>query len=337
MSTSAPRRPLLRSLAALAATSIAVLLASCGGSNNNVNSVASIGDSLSDLGAYKWGPVEAAGGGRFTTNPGSIWVEKVADYYGTTISRNRTAGVGNPSPTVYGGLGYGQGGARVSQLPGVGDAITANAMPCRDQVTAHLSAVGGRVPSDQLVFVLCGANDVFYQLGVFNASVNGGMPLQTAQANAITAVTTAGTELAAEVKRLVAAGGSKIVVLNVPDSGATPFGTSAGAPAQALITAMTDALNNALKAGLTGTAGVQLLDLNTFNKGVYANPSAYGFSNKTLPACNTSSSLICAPSNLVAAGADQSYMFADGVHPTTRGHSVFADYVIGAIAASIPK
>ena len=75
---SAWRRHLLQ---AAAAGSIAALLAACGDTRPNVESVVSFGDSLSDLGTFQWGPQAAAGGGRYTTNAGTIWVEQVASAY----------------------------------------------------------------------------------------------------------------------------------------------------------------------------------------------------------------------------------------------------------------
>ena len=53
-----------------------------------------------------------------------------------------------------------------------------------------------------------------------------------------------------------------------------------------------------------------------------ADPSAFG------------SSLFCSPQTYTAPNADQTYMFADTVHPTTRLHALFAQYVEQQIAAS---
>ena len=64
------------------------------------------GDSLTDSGSYK--PVTPPGTGRFTTNPGPVWAQLVAEHYGTTAS-----------PANQGGTDYAQGGARVTGLPGV--------------------------------------------------------------------------------------------------------------------------------------------------------------------------------------------------------------------------
>lgn len=44
--------------------------------------VVSFGDSLSDVGTYAPVITASFGGGRFTTNPGEVWTQKVAEYYG---------------------------------------------------------------------------------------------------------------------------------------------------------------------------------------------------------------------------------------------------------------
>ena len=67
------------------------------------------GDSLSDAGAYRpgltalVGAQAAAGLGRFTTNPGPVWAELIAQTYG-----------GNAAPFNAGGTNYAQGGMRVA-------------------------------------------------------------------------------------------------------------------------------------------------------------------------------------------------------------------------------
>ena len=68
-------------------------------------------------------------------------------------------------------------------------------------------------------------------------------------------------------------------------------------------------------------------------KEVLANPAAYGFVNATTPACTTSSSLLCTPATLVTLNAASTYVFADGVHPTTATHALFAQYLIAELTA----
>jgi len=79
-------------------------VAACGGGGDSNSTppggvtlqVVSFGDSLSDVGTYS--PVATAdfGGGRFTTNPGQIWVQNVAQYYGGTVTPAQTGGLGIP-------------------------------------------------------------------------------------------------------------------------------------------------------------------------------------------------------------------------------------------------
>ncbi|MEK7984379.1 acylhydrolase, partial [Burkholderia contaminans] len=56
----------------------------------------------------------------------------------------------------------------------------------------------------------------------------------------------------------------------------------------------------------------------------------YGVANATA----FGSSLFCSPQNYTVANADQTYMFADTVHPTTRLHALFAQFAQSKIAAS---
>ncbi|HET9762047.1 MAG TPA: autotransporter outer membrane beta-barrel domain-containing protein, partial [Casimicrobiaceae bacterium] len=64
-----------------------------------------------------------------------------------------------------------------------------------------------------------------------------------------------------------------------------------------------------------------------------ANPAAFGLSNVTTPACTIPISVLCTPATLVAPNAAQTFLFADGVHPTTAGHQILADYAASVIEA----
>jgi outer membrane lipase/esterase len=237
----------------------------------------------------------------------------------------------------------------VSQLPGVGGnpggiagvALESAALPIRDQVSAHLAASNGAIPDSQLILLWGGANDVFHQLGVFEASVAAGQPAATAREAALAALATAGTELAGEVRRLVAAGATKVVVPDVPDIAPTPYGQSLPPEGRALPGAMVQTLNQALAAGLDGVAGVQRID-GTYFADALARPAAYGFANTTVPACTyptpqAPSSLYCSPGTLNAPDADTTFLYADGAHPSGGSHRNFADFVIARIGAAIPR
>ena len=71
-----------------------------------------------------------------------------------------------------------------------------------------------------------------------------------------------------------------------------------------------------------------------------ANFKANGFAvSNTAQACDASktpddTSLLCSPATYVAPDADQTYMFADDLHPTTHLHTLFAQFVEQQIAQS---
>jgi outer membrane lipase/esterase len=261
------------------------------------------GDSLTDSGSF---------GSKFTTNPGPVWSENVASHFGTTATPNLTTG----------GSNYAQGGARVNATPGVG--IT-GAQPISVQIDGFLST-NPRLDSRSLFAIWGGANDVLFQYGAFGA----GQPLAISQAGVVTAA----DDLATQISRLHAAGARYILVPNLPDIGATPFGASQPAGGAALLTGFSSLYNTELFTNLAGTGlKVIALDVNSLFKEVLANPASYGFRNATTPACTVASSFSCTSATLVASDAAQTYVFADPVHPTTATHRILSDYAISVIEA----
>lgn len=270
------------------------------------------GDSLSDAGSFA--AFVPPGTGRFTTNPGPVWAERVAAALGTEAA-----------PAVAGGTNYAQGGARVSRLPGVPDTspLTAAAMPVSDQVAAYL-APSGRAQSGALHSLWAGANDVFVAID----------PARPEAANPAGNVIASAAELAGLAASLQAAGARYIVVANVPDIGATPFGASLGAAGAGGLTALSSLYNQTLFGNLAA-AQVRVIPLDTFAllREVSADPARYGFVNVSIPACGATPSLVCTQAALVAPGADQNFLFADGVHPSSGGHAVIADYALSVLRA----
>lgn len=259
------------------------------------------GDSLSDAGTF---------GARFTTNPGPVWSEVLAERLGTQAA-----------PAAAGGTNFAVGGARVTSLPGIPPAPPTDAAPpLTTQITGHLAATGGIASPNALYSVWGGANDIFFATGL-----GAGAPAYVVQ--------TAG-ELSAQVARLQAAGARTIVVPNAPDIGSTPFGVSQGPAGAAALTQLSAAFNQALYADLAAR-GLRVAAADTFTllNEVLADPGAYGFVNASVPACGATPSLLCTPADLVTPGADQTFVFADGVHPTTGAHALIADYVAGILAA----
>jgi len=268
------------------------------------------GDSLSDAGSFK--PVLPPGTGKFTTNPGPIWAEVLAQRYGSTAT-----------PANQGGNDYAEGGARVTQLPGFpASPPTGTATSVSVQVQQFLAK--GAVDPHALYSVWAGANDLFVQLGL--AQTGAITPTQL-QAN----LATAAVQLVQQVGILNAAGARYIMVFNLPDVGNTPFGRGSGQGPS--ISALSSFFNSTLSTGLDALH-VDVIRLNIFSllNEVVANPAAYGFTNASSPAC-TVPSLLCTSSTLVDPNAAKTYVFADSVHPTTAGHQVIADYAASVIEA----
>ena len=102
------------------------------------------GDSLTDSGHFQDGlPADIRDvAGRFTTNPGLVWSQWLAAYYGTDGTTDN-----------QGGTNYAIGGARI-------DTPVANTIPVTAQVELYLSTHGGRADPNALYTVWGGGNDL---------------------------------------------------------------------------------------------------------------------------------------------------------------------------------
>ena len=318
------------------------LFAACGGGGGGSNNgsgaatpqggvnlqVVSFGDSLSDVGTYA--PIASAvGGGRFTTNPGQVWTQDVAQYYGGSLSAAFTIDITHKL-SAQNGLGYAEGGATVATPANQNDFLTdviGNVeMPVNQQVSSYLTTHGS-FNSSQLILVWAGANDVLRA---------GSLPA------AAPTVQTAASALAQIVGQIVQNGATHVVVVNVPNVGLSPKGIASpdgGANLTQLSQLFNADLNTALQAdGLQGK--IIQIDSYTWVDQIIANFQANGFTvTNTGQACDPTktpddTSLLCSPATYVTANADQTYMFADDLHPTTHLHTLFAQYVEQQIAQS---
>lgn len=276
------------------------------------------GDSLSDGGYFRRGLGLPAAIGRFTTNPGLTAAEILAQRYGYTTA---------PS-NVTGGTNYAQGGARVALSPGITPTGLAE-RPMRAQITEYLTANGGRADPGALYSLWAGANDIFVNLTL----VQNGLISAADLPNVISA---AGSAMVGEVGRLRAAGARYIIVYTVPNVGATP--QFRGTPLVSTVTQLSAGYNTALFTTLKG-AGLDVIPVDTFTllNEIQADFARYGFTNITGTACNLAatngSSLFCSPAAYVTPNANQTYLFADGVHPTSAAHSIVADFTQALIEA----
>jgi phospholipase/lecithinase/hemolysin len=398
-------RTLLRTTQIAIASAAFALLAACGGGGGSDNAtstppggvnlqVVSFGDSLSDVGTYSPNILPGFGGGKFTTNPGNIWVQNVAQYYGGTITPAYEGGFGLPL-TATGGLGYAQGGADVSAANPQGEGwapgnAAATTVPVATQVSNYLGAHGS-FNANQLVLINGGANDIFQfstntNLAAVGAAVQtaiggGAVPNTPAgQVQAIagymqtnnTQVFQSAVALATQLQTIVGAGAKHVVLMTVPDIGQTPLGVQANAQspgAGGLLSGISAAYNATvmqLIAPLVASGAVIVVDaFGWFDNVLLPNAAAEGFTvTNTGTACNITQmvanatayaqqhpevlaatgltaqqygaqfdmSLFCSPATLTVPGADQTYIFADAVHPTTHTHALFAQFVEQTIA-----
>jgi len=371
----------------------ALLVAACGGGDDDqaptvqFTSMVSFGDSLSDVGTYKVGTVAALGGGKYTVNgvtgaigavptPSKNWTELIAAQIAqpapcpaqTGLDGDPAQGFSVPVVNHAGCFNYAQGGSRVTNPVGIGNKLMGGGsailgqltVPVVTQISNHLTAKGGSFSGTELVTMLAGANDVFYNLGTIaptvTALVSGGMSVQDATTQASTAAVTemgkAGAELAAYIKTLIVGKGAKYVaVLNMPDVSKTPFAYSQDAATQGLINTMVVTFNSQLQSGLTGTPGVIIVDAYSDIRNMAANPASYTLTNVTTPACNLTSpspnalgsSLVCtvgdaaatpAVASNVNAGDISHYLFADSVHPSPYGYKLSAQLVTKSLEAA---
>ncbi len=316
---SKPFRPMRRLLAAALALSAA---APAFAGDNIFSNTWFFGDSLTDSGFYEpflvstYGP-NAALADKFTTNPGLVWSQFVADYFGGNGSPAWQLAIVNGVPTLVpaGGGNYAAGGATVVPGPGYPPTPPTQFAPSlTDQLNAYLAANGGAADPNALYTLWGGANDLFFNLG--------GATTQDQFLGAATAQ-------AQLVGTLEAAGARYVMVPTMPDVGVTPFGLSQGSAGSAGITQLVQGYNATLFGSLQA-AGLRVIPLDTFDflHEIIANPSAYGLVNVTSPACGAAPSLGCVPTDPSTA---LTWAFADGVHPTTGAHQMLAQYAISMI------
>lgn len=277
--------------------------------------VVSFGDSLSDAGniaAVSGLPA----GNSFTTNPDPVFAQIVASYFGF-----------NQTNSLAGGSNFAWGGACIQAA---GPCVNPNP-PTRipNQIGAYLAATGGRADSNALYTLWGGANDI-------NAALGGGVWTTQAQIQAGSQIV--GTAVVGQATRLQAAGANYIVVFNLPDLGRTPaLATNPTGASAATLAVLT--YNAALDAGL-GTLNDGIIPINTFGlvNEVLANPGAFGFTNVTGTACTPANSVACGPAGsgmpaTYAPGTNQTWFFADGIHPTGAAHALLAEVVLSTVAA----
>lgn len=308
------RHPLCLTVAAALALAASPVIAQ---SAQTFDETVFFGDSLTDAGFFR--PLLPASAqpvtGQFTTNPGFVWAQYLADYYGTNASTAWLATGATPRADT--GTNYAVGGARngTDSVGALGYTPSLNS-----QVNAYLARTGGKANPNALYTVWGGANDLF--------AITAGAPVQATLTSAVAAQV-------GIVGRLQNAGAQYILVPTIPDLGITPGFRAQGAAAAAQGTALSTNYNNALLSTLAAQ-NLRVIPLNTFTllREVVANPGAYNLRNVTGTACQpqiTAQSLTCNPTSYATPDAPHAYAFADGVHPTTAAHKLLSDYAVATI------
>jgi phospholipase/lecithinase/hemolysin len=164
---------------------------------------------------------------------------------------------------------------------------------------------------------------------------------------AVAGMQTDANSLVALIKdQIVAKGARRVVVMTALDVTVTPEYRVAPDSTKALLKQLSDTFNTTLTTGLDGV-NVRIFDSNAMLSQVMGNPGSYGFVNTTTAACDpvkieaitggldkSGTSLFCnasagVPFNGMKAGASATtWMFADGVHPTSGTHKVLGDIMI---------
>ena len=357
----------------LAGAIAAALLYSATAAAANFSQVIVFGDSLSDNGNISLATTPTLQPPlRFTTNPGTLGIEHVAGQLGFTLKPSLAggtdyawggAGVLTNSPGTPGAVPTltGQVNAFLA-----GGAVDRNALysiwgGANDIFYAATSA-GAAATAQQLIAQNVGAQIAQLQAaGLPPAQVQALTPQITQQVTAaviqqvqaaagVSSLMTAEQAQAAvaaaaqqEVKligQLQAAGVNNLLVFNLPNVGTTPSALAQGPAGAEALTGLSLIFNGQLNTGL-GQMRTGIIPVNAYGllSEAVADPQAYGFSNATAPACGAgSSSVACGPQGsglpyTYAPGTDQSYIFADGVHPTTAAHAMLGQYVVSIIRA----
>lgn len=260
------------------------LLASCGSgsvvSDLHPERFISVGDGFADVGQN---------GHRYTVNDGTPnWLQQLAGYYNLTLTA-----------ASAGGFGYAQGNARVA----LADTTSGTNAP---SVTAQVDAVLARttLTKNDVVFINGGMSDIVDAVAATGIS-----------AETDTAIDTAARALADQVRRVVSAGATHVVVSGVYNLGITPWARNRNIVGDA--TRMSVAFNDRLLTQIVDMgATVLYFDPALFFNLIYNKPESYPVDNGSDPVCTTPDASTCTTETLVAGADYNRWLFADSLYFT---------------------
>lgn len=304
-----------------AAACLSSLLAACGGGESvvskfNPTRVVAFGDAFSDVGQR---------GVQYTVNDATRlnWTQQLAARYGLTLG-----------PSAGGGTSYATGSARVLAKPDAGgDAGTPS---IGDQVGTFLAT--GRPQEKDIVLVSGGISDILAEMAAYRAGTQDA-------ATTTSHVAQAGRDLGEQVKRLVAAGATHVLVAGAYNLGRSPWAVSTGQ--NAFVETLVSAFNQALLVSIVDLgANALYLDTALYFNLVTANPAAYSLTDVTSVLCTSAdagagigigagqvNSAACTGSTLVPGLSPTATLFADAVYFTPTGNVLFGNYAADRLRA----
>jgi phospholipase/lecithinase/hemolysin len=307
-----------RALLVAVASAATVVLVSCGGGSEDLpplfSKMQAFGGSTTDngnaciLSASNCPPSPPYAQGIYSNGP--LWVTQVGASLGASAV-----------PSRQGGTDWAYAFARTGAVPGVTTPASVPSMVA--QVQTYLASYGF-VSNPNYLYVVDG-------ITVGNNIVDA-LTLSATNPNAPAAVITqAVTDMATMILQLYASGARHILVTNSTNVGRTPLARAAGPVAAAGATQMSAQFNAALAQQIAGLKATQpglniyLVDVYALSEQVFANPSAYGFTNVTDPCFN---SAVNPPT--VCANPSQ-YVYWDSFHSTTAGYALVAQRALAAM------
>lgn len=314
-----------------AVAAAALLLVSCGGSENDTpapaplfSTVVVFGSSVTDTGNRCGLPNDPDPvcfpvppyAGKSTAANGQLYDQILAARYGAPLVASRS-----------GGFNYAYNGGRTGVIPT--DTVTHAVPNLQIQTEQFLQRVNYQA-NPQYLYIVDGAafaNNVRRTLELIQATPTLAATLPTQ------VVTQGATDYFNVVARLYAAGARHVVLTNVINLAYVPGIAAGGASAQQLATAMAAGFNGALAAqvlpGLRAASpgmNIYYVDLNALTNEIVANPASFGFTNIQMP-CYPFFSAPSAP----VCGTPGTYLWWDELHPSAATHAVIAQRAVAAI------
>lgn len=308
--------------------SAALLLAACGGGTSESpfqpTRIVSFGDAFSDVGQR---------GTRYTVNDGTVnvWTQQLAVSFGVDLR-----------PSSAGGASYATGSAFVSRTPDLAwDYATP---PTSRQIDSFLAQ--NTIGAKDLIVVNGGISDVIAEEALLLMPARG---VSYTPDQALAGVRQAGRDLAAQVRRLVAAGARHVVVVGTYDLSRSlwKFDFPPQKPDSAhrdRLSRFSIAFNDELRMNIADLGhSVLYVDAALFYDAMTLAPATYGMSNATEIVCtsidvdtqrmgllglggNQVASPLCTPATVITGVDYNQYVFADAVYPTPAAHRRFGTY-----------